>query len=77
LGLVTAAVVGVIFNLVLFLGKDVVFPGGAVSVANLGWLSVAWITGSLFAILKFKVNVVYLIIASLLFGLGHHMLAGV
>lgn len=68
LGLVTAAVVGVILNLTLFLGKDVIFPGG-VQLKNLDMFSLAWIAISLLLMLRYRMNVVYLILLSLLFGL--------
>jgi chromate transporter len=68
LGLVTAAVVGVILNLTIFLGKDVIFPGG-VLIKNIDVVSLAWILVSLFLMLKVKLNVVYLIILSLAAGL--------
>lgn len=68
LGLVTAAVVGVIFNLALFLGKDVVFPGGVI-LKNADMISLAWIAISLVLMLKFRMNVIYLILLSLFTGL--------
>jgi chromate transporter len=68
LGLVTAAVVGVILNLTLFLGEAVVFPGG-VAIKNIDLVSFSWIGISLLLMLKFRMNIVYLIILSLLFGL--------
>jgi chromate transporter len=74
LKLVTAAVVGVILNLTLFLGKDVVFPGG-VMLSHLDLVSMSWIIISLLLMLKFRMNVVYLILLSLLFGLLHYFIA--
>ncbi|MBB5645017.1 chromate efflux transporter [Pedobacter cryoconitis] len=68
LKLVTAAVVGVILNLTLFLGKDVIFPGG-VTLQHLDPVALVWVAVSLFLLLKLKLNVVYLILLSLLFGL--------
>jgi chromate transporter len=68
LGLVTAAVVGVIFNLTIFLGKDVIFPGG-ILLKNLDLISLGWITISLFLILKLRMNIIYLILLSLIVGL--------
>ena len=68
LKLVTAAVVGVILNLTIFLGKDVIFPGG-ISLAHLNLVSLAWIIISLLLLIKFRLNVVYLILLSLLVGL--------
>lgn len=71
LSLVTAAVVGVIFNLTLFLGKDVIFPGGIISL-HPDMFALGWIALSLLLILKFRINVVYLILFSLLFGLARY-----
>jgi chromate transporter len=68
LKLVTAAVVGVILNLTIFLGKDVIFPGG-ISLAHLNFVSLAWIIISLILLIKFRLNMVYLILLSLLVGL--------
>jgi chromate transporter len=68
LKLVTAAIVGVILNLTIFLGKDVIFPG-AVSLAHLNLVSLVWVIISLILLTKFRLNVVYLILLSLLMGL--------
>ncbi|MBB6111418.1 chromate efflux transporter [Mucilaginibacter lappiensis] len=68
LKLVTAAVVGVILNLTLFLGKDVVFPGG-LSWHHLNVLSTVWIGVTLVLMQRFKLNVIYLILLSLALGL--------
>jgi len=68
LSLVTAAVVGVILNLTLFLGEAVVFPAG-VTLKHPDLISLGWIIISLFLMLKLRLNVVYLILLSLLFGL--------
>jgi chromate transporter len=71
LKLVTAAVVGVILNLTIFLGKDVIFPGG-ISLPHLNLVSLAWIIISVILLVKFRLNVVYLILLSLLVGLLRH-----
>lgn len=68
LGLVTAAVVGVILNLTLFLGEAVVFTNG-VLLKNINLISLAWILISLLLMLKFRMNIVYLVLLSLLCGL--------
>lgn len=73
LKLVTAAVVGVILNLTIFLGKDVIFSGG-LSLSHLNLISVVWIAVSLVLLKKFKLNVVYLIILSLLLGLFRYLI---
>lgn len=71
LGFVTAAVVGVILNLTLFLGKDIIFPEG-VSLKHIDLYSLAWIIITLILMKKFKVNVLYIIGLSLFFGLAHY-----
>ncbi|MBB5638453.1 chromate transporter [Pedobacter cryoconitis] len=68
LKLVTAAVVGVILNLTIFLGNEVIFPGG-VSTTHFDVIALAWVIISIFLMLKLKLNVVYLILLSLLAGL--------
>lgn len=68
LKLVTAAVVGVILNLTVFLGKDVIFHGG-VSFAHIDFISLVWVLISLVLLSKFRLNVIYLIFLSLLAGL--------
>jgi chromate transporter len=73
LGLTTAAVVGVILNLTLFLGKDVIFPGG-VSLSHLDYFSLSWVFVSLLLLLKSKINVVYLILLSLAAGLIQYLI---
>ncbi|HWW42905.1 MAG TPA: hypothetical protein VNZ46_26520, partial [Pedobacter sp.] len=71
LGFVTAAVVGVILNLTLFLGKDVVFPKG-ISIHSIDLYALGWITFSLILMKRFKLNVLYIIGFSLIFGLIHY-----
>jgi len=66
LGFVTAAVVGVMFNLTVYLFKAVFFQKG------FGWLQIdyinlAWILISLFALQKYKVNMILWIGISALF----------
>ncbi len=73
LGVVTAAVVGVILNLTLFLGKEVVFPGG-VTMRHPDLFSLGWIMVCLLLILRFRMNVVFLILLSLGFGLSRYFL---
>jgi chromate transporter len=63
LSLVTAAVVGVILNLTLFLGKDVLLPHG-----HFDGVALIWVLLCLFALAKGRINMVYLIVGSLLFG---------
>ena len=71
LSFVTAAVVGVILNLTLFLGKDVVFPGG-LRFENLDIAALIWMIFSLILMKKYKVNQLIIIGMSLIFGLLHY-----
>jgi chromate transporter len=64
LKLVTAAVVGVILNLTIYLGKDVIFPGG-VLLSHLNLISLIWVLISLLLLVRFKLNVIYLILLSM------------
>jgi len=70
LSFVTAAVVGVILNLTLFLGKDVLFPEGF-SLKHIDLYSLGWVIVTLILMKKFKINVLYVIAMSLFFGLAH------
>lgn len=64
LKLVTAAIVGVILNLTIYLGKDVIFPGG-VLLSHLNLISLIWVLISLLLLVRFNLNVIYLILLSL------------
>jgi chromate transporter len=68
LKLVTAAVVGVILNLTVYLGKDVIFPGG-VQLSHLDVASLIWVLIALLLLKVFKINIIYLILLSMGFGL--------
>lgn len=67
LGFVTAAVVGVILNLTLFLGREVLFPQG-IAFEKTDVMALVWILISVILLFRFRLNVVYLIILSMLFG---------
>lgn len=67
LGFVTAAVVGVILNLSLFLGKEVLFPAG-LNLNHINLTALAWIVVSAILLFRFRLNVVYLILLSMLYG---------
>jgi len=74
LGFVTAAVVGVILNLTIYLGKAVVFPNG-VSLGGINIPAVVWIIVSVIALQKFKVNMFLWIILSAIFGIIFGLIA--
>jgi len=67
LSLVTAAVVGVILNLTIYLGKAVVFPTD-LSLSAIDYMSLTWVGVSLIAIYRFKINMITWIGISALFG---------
>lgn len=68
LSLVTAAVVGVVLNLTLYLGKAVIFPE-IFSLKYLDYLSLGWTIISFIALYRFKVNMIVWIFISAIFGL--------
>jgi chromate transporter len=68
LSFVTAAVVGVILNLTLYLGKDVLFPKG-VMLGRIDVMALLWIVVSVLLIFKFRLNIVYLIALSMVYGI--------
>ncbi len=74
LALITAVVVSAILNLTLFLGKAVIFPSGAVALRGLDAISLGWVIVSLVLLLRFKFDVVHLILLSIGFGLVRHLL---
>ncbi len=72
LGLVTAAVVGVVLNLTVYFTKAVVFPEGF-SVTQVDWFSLAWIIISFVAMYRFKIGMIPWIAVSALAGLCIHL----
>jgi len=72
LGLVTAAVVGVILNLTIYLGKAVIFPK-ELSLAGLDFVTLAWIAISFIAIYRFKIGMITWIGVSAVFGLLYYL----
>lgn len=56
LSIVTAAVVGVVLNLTIYLGKAVIFPDGIQSWPDL--FSLVWLVVSFVALFRFKVNMI-------------------
>ncbi|MDO1500559.1 chromate efflux transporter [Winogradskyella maritima] len=73
LSLVTAAVVGVILNLTIYLGKAVLFPA-EISFATLDYITFGWIIVSLIALYRFKINMIIWIGISALFGLVNYLI---
>jgi chromate transporter len=75
LGLITAVVVSAILNLALFLGKVAFFPTGRVELRGADAISVVWAIVSFFLLRRFKLNVIYLVVLSVGFGLIRRVLA--
>ncbi len=73
LSLVTAAVVGVVLNLTIYLGQAVLFPKGfSLEVANIA--AIAWVIISFVALQRFKVNMIAWLGVSAIFGLAMHLI---
>ncbi len=67
LSAITAAVVGVILNLALFFAYHVFWPAGLESAID--WFGIALTALAMIAIFRFKMNVIYLILASGILGM--------
>ncbi len=73
LSLVTAAVVGVVLNLTIYLGKAVVFPN-EFSLLGLDYITLGWAIISFVAMYRFKIGMMSWIGISAIFGLAHHLI---
>jgi chromate transporter len=73
LALVTAAVVGVILNLTIYLGKAVIFPTN-MSFASLDFVALAWTIISFAAMYRFKIGMITWIGISAVFGLVYYLI---
>jgi chromate transporter len=71
LGIITAAVVGVILNLTIYLGKAVIFPIGYRSP---DWFACLWLVISFVAMYRFKISMMLWIAISAFAGLLHYLL---
>jgi chromate transporter len=69
---ITAAVVGVILNLALFFGYHVLWPSGLSG--DLDMFSAAVALVAAIALFKFKLNVIYVIAACGLAGMGYRLM---
>jgi chromate transporter len=72
LGLITAVVVSAILNLTLFLGRVAFFPVGKVELRGTDAISVVWAIVSFFLLQRLKLNVIYLVVLSVGFGIIRH-----
>jgi chromate transporter len=76
LSIITAAVVGVVLNLAVYLGRAVLFPAGRFDFANLHWPSLVWLLISLVALYRLKLNMILWIGISAGVGLLYYLLSG-
>ncbi|MEQ8474031.1 MAG: chromate efflux transporter [Marinoscillum sp.] len=72
LSIVTAAVVGVILNLTIYLGKAVIFPK-EISLAGLDYVTLGWTLISLIAMYRFRIGMITWIGVSAVFGLVYYL----
>ena len=69
LSLITAAVVGVIVNLAFYLGEEILFSKQSIAFGSINFISLSWVVVSIILLYRYKLNMLYLVIISLLFGL--------
>jgi chromate transporter len=74
LALVTAAVVGVILNLTIYLGRAVILPK-EMSFAGLDYVALGWIVVSFLAMYRFRIGIIAWIGISAIFGLGYFLVS--
>ncbi len=73
LSLVTAAVVGVIFNLAVYFTVAIIFPNDK-NYSEINYLSLVWILISLIAMQRFKINMIWWIFISAFCGIIKNLL---
>jgi chromate transporter len=71
---ITAAVVGVVLNLAVVFGVAVIWPQGSVSETN--WLAAALSVLAFIALYRFKCDVLWVVLAGGVLGLGRTLLLG-
>jgi chromate transporter len=72
MSIVTAAVVGVVLNLTIYLGKAVIFPND--TSMGLDYISLAWVIISFLAMYRFNINMIVWIGVSAIFGLARYLI---
>lgn len=68
LALITAVVVGAMLDLLCFLGRGVFFPAGTLTFGAFDFLALGWVVVSLVLLTRFGMNVAYVILLSIAFG---------
>lgn len=74
LEIITAAVLGVILNLTIYLTQAVLLPEGF-SLQRFDYMAAAWVVISIVAMYRFNIGMIWWIGASALFGLGRYFLS--
>jgi chromate transporter len=69
LSLITAAVVGVIINIAFYLGEEILFRNHTIAFTGINWVSLVWVVFSLVLLYRYRLNMIYIILISLAFGL--------
>jgi chromate transporter len=72
MSIISAAVVGVILNLTVYLSKAVLFFQ-TMSFLSINWFNLVWVCLSLIALYRFKINMIAWIGISALAGLGYYL----
>jgi chromate transporter len=73
LGLITAVVVGAILDLTFFLGKSALVVPGRTTGRHVSNLSLAWMIVVLILMKALRINVIYIVILSVVFGMICHL----
>lgn len=76
LSIVTSAVVGVVLNLTLYLGKAVIFPNEFIFL-QIDFISIGWTAISFIAMYQFRVGMIRWIAISAAFGLVNYFLSNI
>ena len=75
LSLITAAVVGVIVNLAFYLGEGILFSNHVIAYSGINWISILWVIISIVLLYKYRLNMFYLVLISIFFGLLRYFFA--
>jgi chromate transporter len=77
LSIITAAVVGVVLNLTVYLGEAVILTEGSFEISKVNFTNLAWVFVSVIAMKKFNIGMIKWIGCSAVFGLLMYFLQGI
>ena len=72
LSAITAAIVGVVLNLAVWFGLRVFFPGNG----TMDWFAILLCAAAFVAMLRYKIDIIPVIIGAGILGLSYHFLRG-